>query len=124
MEMITDNVVNYIQDRMTKKYELDGFKLVGKTVNEKSLIYKLRPINSLMDMELKFKVGDIPKVIFQECLTDYQRSQMNLNEFLFEYGNIEDFGGDDIEADIDLCIKRVMDGKLKFTDEETGEVLD
>lgn len=121
--MITDNVVNYIQDRMTKKYELDGFKLVGKTVNERALIYKLRPINSLMDMELKFKVGDIPKVIFQECLTDYQRSQMNLSEFLYEYGNIEDFGGNDIEADIDLCIKRVLDGKLQFVDEETGEAL-
>lgn len=121
--MITDNVVNYIQDRMVKKYELESFKLIGKTVNEKVLIYKLRPINSLMDMELKFKVKDIPDIIFLECLTDYQRQEVSLSEFLIEYHNIEDFGGNSIEDDIKLCIERAMDGKLKFINTDTGEVL-
>lgn len=121
--MITDNVVNYIQDRMVKKYDLESFKLIGKTVNEKALVYKLRPINSLMDMELKFKIKDIPEIIFLECLTDYQRQEVSLSEFLIEYHNIEDFGGNSIEDDIKLCIERAMDGKLKFINTDTGEVL-
>lgn len=121
--MITDNVVNYIQDRMVKKYDLESFKLIGKTVNEKVLVYKLRPINSLMDMELKFKIKDIPEIIFLECLTDYQRQEVSLSEFLIEYHNIEDFGGNSIEDDIKLCIERAMDGKLKFINTDTGEVL-
>lgn len=121
--MITDNVVNYIQDRMVKKYDLEGFKLIGKTVNEKALVYKLRPINSLMDMELKFKIKDIPEIIFLECLTDYQRQEVSLSEFLIEYHNIEDFGGNSIEDDIKLCVERAMDGKLKFINTDTGEVL-
>lgn len=121
--MLTDNLVNYITDKMVEKYELEGFKKIAVVNNETIFSIKLRTESSLMTMELKFKQNEIPKVLFLECLNDYRREQVSLSEFLAQYNDIKDFGGDDVETDIELCIKRAMNGKLQFVDAETGEVL-